>query len=255
MALLHRLEDNAVTGADLAFFALTDIAFCRALIWLHQLHKRVRVVIDRKCVRSCPSAIESVELLIAAGIDVRHRNPIIHYKLLILTYKDDIFVSSGSANLTTAAWNRNDELLVQTMGPPDAALANRDGSFVWGDYLSLKIHPPPDARLLNLENAVTTTTTNYDVPLKGINYHMHAKNTPLIFSRFATATFEDNTNPSPYIISMANNHSLDFSCLAFENETLSAMTTLPGDACTVGVGTSILEAAKVARIELPSHTG
>ncbi|ETO79028.1 hypothetical protein F444_06175 [Phytophthora nicotianae P1976] len=41
-----------------------------------------------------------------------------HYKLLILTYKDDIFVSSGSANLTSAAWNRNDELLVQTMGPP-----------------------------------------------------------------------------------------------------------------------------------------
>ncbi|ETI44571.1 hypothetical protein F443_10728 [Phytophthora nicotianae P1569] len=144
----------------------------------------------------------------------------------------------------------NQELIIKV-----STTANRDGSFVWGDYLSLKIHPPPDARLLNLENAVTTTTTNYDVPLKGINYHMHAKNTPLIFSRFATATFEDNTNPSPYIISMANNHSLDFSCLAFENETLSAMTTLPGDACTVGVGTSILEAAKVARIELPSHTG
>ncbi|ETL44767.1 hypothetical protein L916_04976, partial [Phytophthora nicotianae] len=46
--LLHRLEDNAVTGADLPFYALTDIAFCRALIWLHRLHKRVRVVIDRK---------------------------------------------------------------------------------------------------------------------------------------------------------------------------------------------------------------
>ncbi|ETM39128.1 hypothetical protein L914_14690 [Phytophthora nicotianae] len=123
MALLHRLEDNAVTGADLAFYALTDIAFCHALIWLHQLHKRVRVVIDRKWVRSCPSAIESVELLIAAGIDVRHRNPIIHYKLLILTYKVDIFVSSGSANLTTAAWNRSDELLVQTMGPPGQYVA------------------------------------------------------------------------------------------------------------------------------------
>ncbi|ETP15671.1 hypothetical protein F441_09624 [Phytophthora nicotianae CJ01A1] len=41
-----------------------------------------------------------------------------HYKLLILTYKDDIFVSSGSANLTNAAWNHNDELLVQIMGPP-----------------------------------------------------------------------------------------------------------------------------------------
>ncbi|ETP06967.1 hypothetical protein F441_16701 [Phytophthora nicotianae CJ01A1] len=44
--------------------------------------------------------------------------PPYHYKLRILTYKDDIFVSSGSANLASAAWNRNDELLVETMGPP-----------------------------------------------------------------------------------------------------------------------------------------
>ncbi|KAF1790358.1 Capsule synthesis protein, CapA [Phytophthora cactorum] len=88
--------------------------------------------------------------------------------------------------------------------------ANRDGSYVWGDYLTLKIHPPRDVRLLNLENAVTTTTTNYDVPLKGINYHMHAKNIPLVLSRFVAATFKDNTNPSPYVISMANNHALDF---------------------------------------------
>ncbi|ETK87180.1 hypothetical protein L915_08323 [Phytophthora nicotianae] len=127
-ALLLRLEDNAVTGADLAFYALTDIAFCRALIWLHRLHKRVRVVIDRKWVRSCPSAIECVKLLINAGIPVRHRTPIMHYKLLILTYKDDIFVSSGSANLTTAAWNRNDELLVQTMGPPGYVAQAEDRS-------------------------------------------------------------------------------------------------------------------------------
>ncbi|KAG2886211.1 hypothetical protein PC118_g17383 [Phytophthora cactorum] len=95
--------------------------------------------------------------------------------------------------------------------------ANRDGSYVWGDYLTLKIHPPRDVRLLNLENAVTTTTTNYDVPLKGINYHMHAKNIPL--------------------------------------ETLPAIATLPGDVQVVGIGTSILESAKAARIELPSHKG
>ncbi|KAF1784574.1 hypothetical protein GQ600_21072 [Phytophthora cactorum] len=104
------------------------------------------------------------------------------------------------------------------------------------------IHPPRDVRLLNLENAVTTTTTNYDVPLKGINYHMHAKNIPLVLSRFVAATFKDNTNPSPYVISMANNHALDFA-------------TLPGDAQVVGIGTSILESAKAARIELPSHKG
>ncbi|KAL3666294.1 hypothetical protein V7S43_008545 [Phytophthora oleae] len=137
--------------------------------------------------------------------------------------------------------------------------ANRDGSYIWGDYLSeLRIRPPPDVRLLNLENAVTTTTTNYDVPLKGINYHMHAKNIPKVFCRFAAASFaddEDNASSSPYVISMANNHTLDFGRLAFEQETLPAIATLPGDVHVVGIGTSILEAAKSARIELLSHTG
>ncbi|KAG3203592.1 hypothetical protein PC128_g2488 [Phytophthora cactorum] len=40
------------------------------------------------------------------------------YKLLTLTCADTIFASAGSANLTAAARNRNDEFLVQTKGPP-----------------------------------------------------------------------------------------------------------------------------------------
>ncbi|KAE9272271.1 hypothetical protein PF008_g30140, partial [Phytophthora fragariae] len=112
-----------------------------------------------------------------------------------------------------------------------------------------------------LETAVTASTTNYDVPLKGINYHMHADNILLVFDRFAAATFsgaENNTtqlHPSPYVVSMANNHALDFGRLAFEQETLPALETLPGDAHVVGIGTSILKAAKAARVELPSHEG
>ncbi|KAG2822623.1 hypothetical protein JG687_00015232 [Phytophthora cactorum] len=41
-----------------------------------------------------------------------------HYKLLTLKYANTIFASAESANLTTASWNRNDEFLVQTKGPP-----------------------------------------------------------------------------------------------------------------------------------------
>lgn len=140
--------------------------------------------------------------------------------------------------------------------------ANRDGSHVWGDYLTaLTISPPPDVRLLNLESAVTTTTTNYDVPRKGITYHMHAKNIPLVFARFAAVTFRDDgdhisqPHSSPYVISMANHHALDFGRLAFEQETLLAIATLPGDAHVVGLGRSVFEAAKAARIELTSHEG
>ncbi|GMF38060.1 unnamed protein product [Phytophthora lilii] len=134
--------------------------------------------------------------------------------------------------------------------------ANRDGSYIWGDYLSsVKINPPPDVRILNLENAVTTSTTNYDVPLKGINYHMHTKNIPLVLARFASATFGDAPHPCPYVISMANNHALDFGRLAFERETLPALGTMPGDAYVIGIGTSILNAAKAARIQLPLHEG
>lgn len=136
--------------------------------------------------------------------------------------------------------------------------ANRDGSYMWGDYLSLKLHPPPDLRLLNMENAVTTSTTNYDVPLKGINYHMHVNNVPLVFKTFAAATFTEedepkptSSRPIPYVISMANNHAMDFGHVAFEQETLPALDSLPGDGHIVGIGDSISSAAEATSIALP----
>ncbi|KAG6963849.1 hypothetical protein JG688_00007964 [Phytophthora aleatoria] len=57
-------------------------------------------------------------MLVEAGVPVYHQICMMHYKLLTLTYADTIFASAGSANLTAVAWNRNDEFLVQTKGPP-----------------------------------------------------------------------------------------------------------------------------------------
>ncbi|RAW26820.1 hypothetical protein PC110_g16793 [Phytophthora cactorum] len=116
--LLQRLQDDAVQEACLAFYALSDVTFCHSLINLHQAKKPVRVVIDRQWIRSCPIAIECAKLLVDAGVPVYHRKCMTHYKLLTLTYADTIFASAGSANLTAAAWNRNDEFLVQPKGPP-----------------------------------------------------------------------------------------------------------------------------------------
>ncbi|ETI55527.1 hypothetical protein F443_01806 [Phytophthora nicotianae P1569] len=46
--LLERLQDDAVQGTDLSFYALNEGAFCHSLICLHRLHKLVRVIIDKK---------------------------------------------------------------------------------------------------------------------------------------------------------------------------------------------------------------
>ncbi|RLN46714.1 hypothetical protein BBJ29_008315 [Phytophthora kernoviae] len=52
---------------------------------------------------------------------------------------------------------------------------------------------------------------------------------------------------------MANNRIMDFGHIAFEQETLPALDTLPGDAYVVSIGRSILDAAQAARIPLHSH--
>ncbi|TMW65002.1 hypothetical protein Poli38472_009169 [Pythium oligandrum] len=131
---------------------------------------------------------------------------------------------------------------------------NRDGSYLWGEFFHrLVILPPPDVRILNLETAVTEKIDNADIPHKGINYHFHAMNIPLAFKSFSAAVFApvgSHTLPSPYVISLANNHVLDFGRQAFENETLEAIRRLPGDAHIVGAGLSFDQAARAAQIRL-----
>ncbi|KAF4318412.1 hypothetical protein JM18_006472 [Phytophthora kernoviae] len=94
---------------------------------------------------------------------------------------------------------------------------------------------------------------------------MYPKNLPLVFNRFASAIFGDageegaknsRNKPTfsiPYVISMANNRIMNFGHIAFDQETLPARDTLPGDAYVVSIGRSILDAAQTARIPLYSH--
>lgn len=142
--------------------------------------------------------------------------------------------------------------------------ANADGSYLWGDYpTKLELRPLPDVRLLNLETAVTVSIDNPDVPLaKCIHYHLHALNLSLAFSKFASTTFrcvalqheadgaKEELKPSPYVISLANNHAMDFGRKAMEQETLSALATLPGDGHAVGIGRTFEEAAQAVRIPM-----
>jgi poly-gamma-glutamate capsule biosynthesis protein CapA/YwtB (metallophosphatase superfamily) len=54
----------------------------------------------------------------------------------------------------------------------------------------------------------------------------------------------------PYVVSLANNHAMDFGRTAFETETLPAMDTLPGKAFFAGVGMNFEEAAKAVSVTI-----
>eukprot|EP00571_Detonula_confervacea_P016399 CAMPEP_0172303692 /NCGR_PEP_ID=MMETSP1058-20130122/5203_1 /TAXON_ID=83371 /ORGANISM="Detonula confervacea, Strain CCMP 353" /LENGTH=494 /DNA_ID=CAMNT_0013014625 /DNA_START=1017 /DNA_END=2501 /DNA_ORIENTATION=- len=97
---------------------------------------------------------------------------------------------------------------------------NRKGHYLWGDYLHLPISPSPDLRLLNLETAVTRSISNSDVPvMKGIRYHFHVDNFDGILGAVAEEKHGGNKT-IPTVITLANNHILDFGHTAFNTETL-----------------------------------
>ena len=100
---------------------------------------------------------------------------------------------------------------------------NLDGSYLWGD---LPYDLGEDLRVLNLEVAPTLSIYNEDIPEKGIHYHMNINNIPNIFSRFTR----------PYVLCMANNHTMDMGRTAFITETLQNITN------AVGIGLNSLEA-------------
>lgn len=119
---------------------------------------------------------------------------------------------------------------------------NHDGRRLWGDLLTLQFDPPPDVRLMNLETAVTKTITNQDIPHKGINYHMHIGNLA-VFESLA-ATRHGAAKDVPYVMSFANNHSLDFGRQAFESESVPCLQTLPGQGHIVGAGLNLAQASR-----------
>ena len=53
-----------------------------------------------------------------------------------------------------------------------------DYRYIWGDALSALETAQPDARIINLETAVTTSDDHW--PGKGIHYRMHPENTPVL---------------------------------------------------------------------------
>ena len=100
---------------------------------------------------------------------------------------------------------------------------NRNGSYLWGNIMDHSVAttttssatcgdaPRSDeVRFLNLETSVTESINNADVPNKGINYHMHSENLAAVLSRL----------PTPIVVIMANNHTLDFGRTALLRETL-----------------------------------
>eukprot|EP00249_Psilotum_nudum_P018038 c26610_g1_i1 orf=81-1289(+) len=108
-----------------------------------------------------------------------------------------------------------------------------DFAYIWGDAMEELQRVKPDARIINLETSVTTSTAWEP---KGINYRMHPKNVPCL-----TAAKID-------CCVLANNHILDWGCTGLE-ETLETL----GNAGirTAGVGLDSSQAQAPAVIDIP----
>ncbi len=105
-------------------------------------------------------------------------------------------------------------------------------SYIWGDAIAELDRFAPDARVINLETAVTGSEDFED---KGINYRMHPDNIPCI-----TAAGVD-------VCSLANNHILDWGLTGLV-ETLETLKKagLKG----TGAGRNIREASSPAVVEV-----
>lgn len=107
--------------------------------------------------------------------------------------------------------------------------------YIWGDALAELERERPDARIINLETAVTSSDDAW--PGKGINYRMHPANAPCL----AAAGID--------CCVLANNHVLDWGYrgLAETLDTLRGSGIRPA-----GAGGDETEAAAPAAIELPA---
>lgn len=108
-----------------------------------------------------------------------------------------------------------------------------DFAYIWGDALAELERAAPQARIINLETAVTTAEDAW--PGKGINYRMHPANVSCL-----TAANID-------CCSLANNHVLDWGYAGLQ-ETLAALQT--AGIATAGAGRNDRDAAAPASIQL-----
>ena len=106
-------------------------------------------------------------------------------------------------------------------------------AYVWGDALAELGRVAPDARIVNLETAVTTSETPRP---KGINYRMHPANIGCL-----TAAGVD-------CCMLANNHVLDWGYAGFE-ETLATLDS--AGILHAGAGRNLASARAPAVIQVP----
>jgi poly-gamma-glutamate synthesis protein (capsule biosynthesis protein) len=106
--------------------------------------------------------------------------------------------------------------------------------YIWGDSIKDLSRIKPDARIINLETALTTSDAWCE---KGINYRMHPRNIPCL-----QAAGID-------VCSLANNHSLDWG----RQGLLETLNTLKdANILPVGAGMNLQEASRPAIIECDS---
>jgi poly-gamma-glutamate capsule biosynthesis protein CapA/YwtB (metallophosphatase superfamily) len=122
-------------------------------------------------------------------------------------------------------------LAERSSGPIGRAL---DFGYPWGDALAVLAQLRPDARIVNLETAVTTSEDAQ--PGKGIHYRMHPDNIPCL------------TRAAIDCCVLANNHVLDWGYAGLAQ----TLASLHGAGLrTAGAGGNAQEAAAPAVIALP----
>ena len=109
-----------------------------------------------------------------------------------------------------------------------------DFAYIWGDALAELDRVQPDARIANLETAITTREDAW--PGKGIHYRMHPANIPCLTSAKIDCCV------------LANNHVLDWGRQGLL-ETLDSLHK--ADIRTAGAGRDQTESAAPTVIELP----
>ncbi len=108
-----------------------------------------------------------------------------------------------------------------------------DYGYIWGDALQVLEDTAPDARIINLESAVTASDDYW--PGKGINYRMQPANTPCL------------TSAGNDCCVLANNHVIDWGYDGLR-ETLQSLQA--AGILTAGAGRHIAEASAPAVIDL-----